>query len=128
MKLLVDTHVFLWFLANDPQLSPAAKSSLEEPSNELVMSVASPWEIAIKVSLGKLSIPGDTGAFLEHHMAVNDIELLDIRLRHVARVSDLPFHHRDPFDRLIIAQALVEDIPILSQDVVFDAYGIKRIG
>ncbi|WP_437759599.1 type II toxin-antitoxin system VapC family toxin [Sorangium sp. So ce1389] len=128
MRLLVDTHAFLWFLANDPQLSPLAKSSLEEPTNELVLSVASPWEIAIKVSLGKLSIPGDIETFIKHHMALNDIELLDIRLRHVARVSDLPFHHRDPFDRLMIAQALVEDIPILSQDVVFDAYGIKRIG
>ncbi|WP_437310938.1 type II toxin-antitoxin system VapC family toxin [Sorangium sp. So ce388] len=128
MRLLVDTHAFLWFLANDPQLSPRAKSFLEEPTNELVLSVASPWEIAIKVSLGKLSIPGDVETFIKHHMAMNDIELLDIRLRHVARVSDLPFHHRDPFDRLMIAQALVEDIPILSQDVVFDAYGIKRIG
>ncbi|MGK3963915.1 type II toxin-antitoxin system VapC family toxin [Sorangium sp. So ce118] len=127
MRLLVDTHAFLWFLANDPQLSSLAKSFLEEPTNELLLSVASPWEIAIKVSLGKLSIPGDVETFIKHHMAMNDIELLDIRLRHVARVSDLPFHHRDPFDRLMIAQALVEDIPILSQDVVFDAYGIKRI-
>ncbi|WP_437628038.1 type II toxin-antitoxin system VapC family toxin [Sorangium sp. So ce1151] len=105
-----------------------AKGFLEEPTNELLLSVASPWEIAIKVSLGKLSIPGDIETFIKHHMAMNDIELLDIRLRHVARVSDLPFHHRDPFDRLVIAQALVEDIPILSQDSVFDAYGIKRIG
>ncbi|WP_437665352.1 type II toxin-antitoxin system VapC family toxin [Sorangium sp. So ce1182] len=82
MRLLVDTHAFLWFLANDPQLSPLAKSFLKEPTNELLLSVASPWEIAIKVSLGKLSIPGDVETFIEHHMAMNDIELVDIRLRH----------------------------------------------
>ncbi|WP_437729782.1 type II toxin-antitoxin system VapC family toxin [Sorangium sp. So ce1335] len=128
MRLLVDTHAFLWFLANDPQLSTEAKRSLEEPTNDLVMSVASPWEIAIKVSLGKLSIPGDVEAFLRQHLVINDIALLDITLRHIARVSVLPFHHRDPFDRLIVAQALVENIPIVSQDAVFDAYGVERIG
>ncbi|WP_437668785.1 type II toxin-antitoxin system VapC family toxin [Sorangium sp. So ce131] len=124
----MDTHVFLWFLANDPQLSVEAQRALEEPANELVMSAASPWEIAIKVSLGKLTIPGDIEVFINQHMMMNDIALLDISLRRVARVSSLPFHHRDPFDRLMIAQALVEDIPIVSQDVAFDAYGVKRIG
>ncbi|WP_438021812.1 type II toxin-antitoxin system VapC family toxin [Sorangium sp. So ce233] len=128
MRLLVDTHAFLWFLANDPQLSAEAKRSLEEPANDLVMSVASPWEIAIEVSLGKLSIPGDVEAFIGRLMMMNDIALLDITLRHVARVSVLPFHHRDPFDRIMVAQALVEDIPIVSQDVAFDAYGVERIG
>ncbi|AUX44206.1 uncharacterized protein SOCE26_056700 [Sorangium cellulosum] len=84
--------------------------------------------MAIKVSLGKLTVPGDIEVFIKEHMMMNDIALLDISLRHVARVSCLPFHHRDPFDRLMIAQALVEDIPIVSQDIAFDAYGVKRIG
>ena len=131
MRLLLDTHAFLWFLAGDPSLSSAARTAMEDAGNDLLMSVASLWEMAIKVSIGKLSLPGDYEQFIRSQLATNSIQLLDITLQHAARVSTLPFPvsgHRDPFDRLLIAQALVENIPVVSQDGAFDGYEVRRIG
>src|SRR5262249_31699403 len=104
MKLLLDTHTFLWFIDDSPQLSVRAKSLLES-DNDLSLCVASLWEIAIKYSLDKLKLPTTYEIFISQQLTVNDIEILPISLSHLAVVSILPRHHRDPFDRMLIAQA-----------------------
>jgi PIN domain nuclease of toxin-antitoxin system len=120
-KLLLDTHTFLWFIDDSPQLSVRAKSLLES-DNDLLLSVASLWEIAIKYSLDKLKLPTMYEMFIPQQLTVNDVEVLPISLPHLAAVSVLPRHHRDPFDRLLIAQAIVENVAIVSVDSAFDAY------
>lgn len=127
MRLLLDTHAFLWFVTNDPRLSVGAKATIVDASNQILISPASYWEIAIKVSIGKypLSVPFET--FITHGIDDNDFAILAIEPKHAAALINLPFHHRDPFDRLMIAQAQVEQIPIVSRDSQFDAYSITRI-
>jgi PIN domain nuclease of toxin-antitoxin system len=127
MKLLLDTHSFLWFIVGHSQLSRLARTLIEDPTHQPFLSMASVWEMAIKVSLGKLKIEAPFEAFLAHQLDLNGIELLPIQLRHVALVTTLPFHHRDPFDRLLIAQAQAEQMPVLSSDPAFDAYPIRRL-
>jgi PIN domain nuclease of toxin-antitoxin system len=127
MNLLLDTHTFLWFWWDDPQLSEPAKQAICEPTNRKLISTASCWEIAIKVSLKKLDIGGPYRGFIRQHMVRNNFELLQITDDHLARVVDLPFHHKDPFDRMLVAQALGEDIPIVTGDGQLDAYSITRI-
>lgn len=126
MKALLDTHTFLWFIADDEKLSDYAKQLIEDEETELPMSIASVWEMEIKTSLGKLTLaqPFDK---LPTHIEQNKITILPITVEHTIRVAKLPFHHRDPFDRLIIAQALVEKLPIIGIDATFDSYGIKRL-
>ena len=126
MRLLIDTHAFLWFLLDDPQLSVKAAALIGDPNNEIVVSPASYWEIAIKISVGKYSLPEPYEVFMEREIAANDFGILHIEPRHAACVSTMPFHHRDPFDRLIVAQAKVEQIGVISGDAAFDAYGITR--
>ena len=126
MKAILDTHAFLWAIAQDEKLSRRAQKIFTGP-NDLWLSVASIWEIMIKVQVGKLPLPLPTGPYVVKKLAENRIEVLSITLDHVLRTESLPLHHRDPFDRMMIAQALVEDIPIISADAVFDSYGIKRI-
>lgn len=126
MKLL-DTHAFLWFINGDSQLSVKARELIEDLSDPAVLSVASLWEIAIKVSSGKLSLVEPFDILIPQQMLLNRIRALDISLPHLTEVVQLPFHHRDPFDRLLIAQAIVERIPIVSRDTAFDAYGIRRL-
>jgi len=125
MRFLLDTHIFLWFINDDRQLSPATKILLESDV-DLVLSVASLWEIAIKVSTGKMSLPKPFGVFIPEQLQQNEIELLSIAIQHLTTIATLPFHHRDPFDRLLISQALAEEIPIISVDAVFDQYGVHR--
>ena len=127
MKILLDTHIFLWFVGGDPALSVGSRAAIENTENERLLSVASVWEMAIKVSLGKLTLPGDFGSFVATQMADNDIGLLGIEMAHTNIVAGMPFHHRDPFDRLLIAQAIAERIPIVSQDRLFDAYPVTCI-
>jgi PIN domain nuclease of toxin-antitoxin system len=127
MKFIADTHAFIWFVTDSPQLSGEAKKAFEASENERVLSVASIWEIAIKASLGRLSFDKPLEQFLPEQFALNHVRLLDISTAHALRVANLPFHHRDPFDRMIIAQSLTENLPVLSKDDAFDAYGIKRI-
>lgn len=127
MKLLLDTHAFLWFIMDDPALSSEAKRLIEEPENDIILSVASLWEMAIKVSLGKLTISQPFEPFITSQLTANAITLLNISTSHAAVVATLPFHHRDPFDRLLIAQAMVEQLPIVSTDPEFDSYRIKRL-
>ena len=127
MRLLLDTHTVLWFWWNDPQLSATAKSLMCDAANRKLVSTASAWEVAIKVSLKKLDIGNSFEGFFPQHMLRNNFEWLTIADRHLAAVSSLPFHHKDPFDRLIVAQALSEDIPVISDDSSLDAYGIRRL-
>jgi PIN domain nuclease of toxin-antitoxin system len=126
MKILIDTHAFLWFVNGSSQLSTDAKSLLESEV-DLLLSVVSLWEIAIKTSLGKLTLPGVYGQFVPQQILQNEIEVLPINLEHLTVIATLPFHHRDPFDRLLIAQAMVEQVSIVSIDAVFDSYSIARI-
>ncbi len=125
MKLLLDTHTFLWFIEDNPKLSAEAKRLLESEA-DLLLSVASIWEMAIKISIGKLSLP-PFDEFVSEQLFKNTIELFPIRLAHLGLLCTLPFHHRDPFDRLLIAQAITEKYPIVSIDDKFDAYSVKRL-
>ena len=127
MRLLLDTHSFLWFVGGSPQLSVDARTLIEDTTNDMFLSVGSLWEMAIKISLGKLHIAQPFDRFILQQLGLNSIELLDITVAHAAAVTSLPFHHRDPFDRLLIAQAQVEHMPIVGNDAAFDAYGITRL-
>ena len=127
MRLLLDTHTILWFAAGDPQLSAAARTAIEDASNRPMVSIASVWEMAIKVSLGKLALGADLAAFVQGHITGNGIELLSITPTHISGIVSLPFHHRDPFDRLLIAQALAEGIPIVGCDSHFASYGVTLV-
>lgn len=127
MRLLLDTHTFLWFLLDDPQLSTTARDLIVDPVNDIDVSPATYWEIAIKISLGKYELPEAYDVFIEREMATNDFCILPVEPKHTAALISMPFHHRDPFDRLMIAQAIVEDIPILSIDTAFDAYPVTRL-
>ncbi len=126
MNYLLDTHTFLWFINDDAALSFTAKALIEVPESTIYLSVASIWEMAIKISLHKLELPSPFSSFINEQLHMNTITLLDIKTSHAEIVTLLPFHHRDPFDRLIIAQAKDENMPILSKDTIFDEYGIDR--
>ena len=126
MKLLLDTHTFLWFINDNPRLSARAKALLESDA-DMLLSIASLWEIAIKSSIGKLALAQPYHIFLPQQLTDNDIEILPISLAHLNVVATLPFHHRDPFDRLLIAQTIAEQLPIISVDTMFDAYSVKRL-
>ena len=127
MRPLLDTHSFLWFISGSSKLSQTARTLIEEPSNQPFLSIASLWEMAIKLSLGKLSLGEPFEVLIPEQMKANGINLLGIEIEHTALVATLPFHHRDPFDRLLVAQAVVERMPIVSADAAFDAYGVERL-
>ena len=127
MKLLLDTHVFLRWVAASGELSRKARSAVGSARNDCFVSVASGWEIAMKVSCGKLRIDGALDRFLPEQLAANGFRPLAIDLKHAARVATLPFHHRDPFDRLLVAQALEEDLAVVTADPAFAKYGVNRI-
>lgn len=126
MRLLIDTHAFLWFILDDPRLSARADSLISDSNNQILVSPASYWETAIKISIGKYSLAEPLDQFLEREIAANGFGVLHIQPTHVAAVSTMPFHHRDPFDRLIVAQAIAESIAVVSDDSMLDAYGITR--
>jgi len=127
MRVLLDTHTFLWFVLGEAPLSARAKATIEDPSNEKLLSPASYWEIAIKISLGKYTLSHPYEEFIEKGITENGFVVVPIALPHTAVLTTLPFHHRDPFDRLIIAQAMVEEATIISIDTEFDAYPITRL-
>lgn len=127
MKMLLDTQAFLWFVLNDARLSATARLLLTDPANELLLSPASYWEIAIKVSIGKYSVPGSFKDFMDRQILHNQLTILPITVAHAAVVASLPFHHRDPFDRLLVAQALTESLPLVSADPILSAYGVSRL-
>lgn len=126
MRLLLDTHAFLWFVTGDGRLSPRARRALADEDNELLLSAASVWEMAIKARLGRLTLPGTVEEYVAEKVA-GGLAILPIELTHAAAVESLPFHHRDPFDRLIVAQALAENLPIVSADPAFRHYGVKVV-
>jgi PIN domain nuclease of toxin-antitoxin system len=119
-RLLVDTHVLLWWLTNDTSLSTTARSDIADPENEPLVSVASLWEIAIKRSLGMLSAPDD----LPDRIANEGFSWLSVSAGHAWEVRRLPMHHRDPFDRVLVAQALIERLPVITADPRFQPYGV----
>ena len=127
MRLLLDTHTFIWYVTDNPKLSAHVKLLIEDENNEKLVSIASIWEMAIKHSIGRLNFSLPFMEFVGQQLTVSNIGLLEINLQHIEVVASLPLHHRDPFDRLIIAQSMVEQIPILSVDAIFDAYAIARV-
>ena len=134
MRVLLDTHTFLWFIFADPQLSVTAVNAIGDPDNERLLSMASIWEIAIKVRLGKLRLPTPLDTFLHEQIVTNQVRLLPIEFAHAVFVHSLPHghlangnDHKDPFDRLIVSQAIVEGIALASIDGVLDGYGVNRI-
>ena len=127
MKILLDTHAFLWMITGAEDLSKTARKIVLNSENTLFLSMASVWEMAIKSSLGKLTLRQPLKQFIPEQLQMSGISLLNIAFQHIAKVALLPLHHRDPFDRLLIAQSLVDKINILSSDKVFDAYKLKRL-
>ena len=127
MRLLLDTHAFLWWVEGAPELGKRARTAIANPENEVLFSVASGWELAIKLSLGKLRLDQNLGRFIPEQLRLNAFTLLDVRLPHVARVADLPFYHRDPFDRLLAAQALEDDLTIVTTDRIFRKYDVTVV-
>jgi PIN domain nuclease of toxin-antitoxin system len=117
----------VWFWLHDAQLSNAAEAAISDPVNQILVSPASYWELAIKISLGKYQLPVAYEPFFQQQITQNDFEILPIQINHTATLIDMPFHHRDPFDRLLVAQAAAEDVPLVSADAALDAYGIKRL-
>jgi len=127
MEYLLDTHALFWIVTDDNQLSNKAKKLFLDEKNEIFISTASLWEIAIKVSLDRLELGQSLTDFYYKHVIGNKIQLLDIKVEHLALLETLEFYHRDPFGRLLICQAMVEEIPVLSSDKIFSKYPIKRI-
>jgi PIN domain nuclease of toxin-antitoxin system len=127
VNLLLDSHAFLWFIAGDDRLSGPARRAIEATGNLSLLSVASLWEIGIKASLGRLTLERPFLELVPRQMEVNGFELLPVEVVHISRVISLPFHHRDPFDRMLAAQCLTDDLTIVSRDATFDAYGVRRI-
>lgn len=127
MKLLLDTHALIWFIMGDTRLPIPLRILIETVENQRFVSVASVWEIAIKMSLGKLNMGASFTALIPGQLMSNRIEILPISVAHLHKVAQLPFHHRDPFDRLLIAQSQVEHLPLLSRDPMFDGYGVQRL-
>jgi PIN domain nuclease of toxin-antitoxin system len=125
MKLLLDTHALLWFIGNDPQLSAPARENIENPAHEKFVSAASLWEIAVKLSLEKLKLPRPFGEVFPQQLEVNGFELLPISCAQLNQLVALPFHHRDPFDRLLIAQALADGMTVVTRDLEFSKYPEK---
>ena len=122
MRLLLDTHTLIWFFAGDSQLSTTARILIEDEDNNKLISVASIWEMAIKESKGHLNLSLPLHEYIGQKLSLEDFNLLNINLDHLSEIVTMPFYHKDPFDRLLIAQAIREGIPILSKDSAFDAY------
>jgi len=127
MRVLIDTHVFLWWVEGDRALPAKARAALADQDNECLFSLVSVWELAIKAGLGKLKLALPVQRYVVDHVAANGFRMLDIRMAHVGRVESLIPNHGDPFDRLLIAQALEEKLPVVTADPIFRRYGVKRI-
>lgn len=127
MQALLDTHTLLWWLSDEPALTVAARKIIADTKNLILVSAASAWEIATKVRLGKLPTAADLAADFGGHLEREGFQMLAISWDHAIRAGFLPGPHRDPFDRMLIAQAQAENIPILSNEVLFDTYGVRRV-
>jgi PIN domain nuclease of toxin-antitoxin system len=127
MRLLLDTHALLWALYDHPRLGTRARELFSAPQEQLFVSVVSAWEMAIKKSLGKLQLSMPVERLVAERLPPLGVSLLPVTMAHVGRVESLPFHHRDPFDRMLAAQALTEGLVLVSADAAFDAYGVIRL-
>lgn len=127
MKLLLDTHTLLWFVLGDSSLSVVARQLIEDAANSKLVSPVTYWELAIKISIGKYALLEPYETFMDRAIRQNGFLILPIEPRHTAVLINLPFHHRDPFDRLMVAQAMVENLILVSADGVLDAYPIQRL-
>ena len=127
MKILLDTHAFLWWIIDSPKLSARAREVIQDSNNELFFSAASGWEIAIKAQLGRLQLPDNLEQFILEQLSLNAILVLPIQLRHALRVYTLPQYHRDPFDRILVAQSQIETLPILTADTQITPYTVETI-
>jgi len=127
MRALLDTSSFLWFIAGSDSLSIKARDLIVDMNNDLFLSVASLWEIAIKMSIGKLKLLRSFEQIIPAQLEENFINILPIELNHLSQIIELPFHHRDPFDRLIIAQGMTEGLPVISSDASFQMYPVEVI-
>ena len=127
VRVLLDTHVFLWWSENNPQLSKKALRILSDPANSLILSVASAWEIALKTQAGKLRIPEDAATYVPTRVAHYGIEILPIHLAHALALASLPMLHRDPFDRMLVVQSQIEKLPLVTADPVIRGYAVEAI-
>jgi PIN domain nuclease of toxin-antitoxin system len=127
VRILLDTQIWLWMLADPGRLTGTAKDLVTDPSTELLLSAASTWEIAIKTGLGRLTLPGPPTVVVPKLMEETGVTALSIQPSHTLRVASLPPHHRDPFDRLLVAQAQLEDVPIMSADPAIGRYEVERL-
>ncbi len=127
MRAILDTHALLWWLSDDPALTKPARKFIAETKNIAIVSAASAWEIATKVRLGKLPTAADLAADFASHMEREGFELLSISAEHAIRAGLLAGAHKDPFDRMLIAQAQAEGVAIVTNELAFDAYGVRRI-
>ena len=127
MRVLLDTHVFLWWVNDSPRLGREARAVISNIDNQLLLSAASGWEIAIKAGLGKLEVADDISSFIFEQMRLNAVDELPVLITHALHAASLPKLHRDPFDRMLIAQAQLEKLPILTGDEKFGAYSVEII-
>ena len=127
MTLLLDTHALLWFLTNDSSLSVRARDAIEDPANGSHVSAVSLWEVAIKFALGKLKLPAPYAEIFPRQLELNGFALLSITPGHCATLLTLPFHHRDPFDRLLLAQAKAKGMTLVTDDGQFGPYGVPLL-
>jgi PIN domain nuclease of toxin-antitoxin system len=127
MRLLLDTHVFIWWADDPEKLSPAALAALEDEANELLLSVASVWEMQIKIQLGKLKLSLPLKELVKNQQETNNLTVSPVELSQVLALDALPFHHKDPFDRLLIAQSIQEDLTLVTADSQFSAYSVKLL-
>jgi PIN domain nuclease of toxin-antitoxin system len=123
VKLLLDTHAFLWWIGDDARLSGPAREAIADPGNDVSFSVASAWELAIKTAIGRFEADGGLRPFLDEHIQRNAFRVLPVKLEHAVSVASLPAHHRDPFDRLLVAQAATEGLILVTRDPQLAKYG-----
>ena len=127
MRLLLDTHTFLWFIEGNLNLSDTAINLIEDEGNQRFLSIASLWEISIKISIGKLELGMKFTELVAQQVNGNAINLLEIKPGHLDELTEIPFHHKDPFDRLIIAQSIVENMAVVSKDSAFRSYPVRLL-
>jgi PIN domain nuclease of toxin-antitoxin system len=127
MKVLLDTHTFLWWNTDDPQLSARARKIIANGKNEVFLSAASAWEIAIKAAKGRLELPEEPTLYVPSRMSINRIQPLPVQVSHALRVYELPPHHADPFDRLLVAQCQMESLPLITKDKEIQKYDVETI-
>ncbi|MDQ3331292.1 MAG: type II toxin-antitoxin system VapC family toxin [Planctomycetota bacterium] len=127
MRALLDTHTLLWLVEGDARLSQNGVELLVDPGNELLLSPATYWELAIKIAIGKYRISDPLVAYVEEAIRLYQLTILPIEVRHAEAVAHLPHHHKDPFDRMLVAQCIVDQVPLISSDEAFDAYPVQRL-